>query len=192
MYCIAMHTNQEYYLHAIDHRNSHKCGGYPFAQGTLLCDVVKTLGATSVLEIGTAIGYSAFSFATNNPEVNITTIDLIADHKDLAEKKWSEHGVANQITCVTGDALDVLPTLTETYDIIFFDGFAPDPKMVRDFVRLLGADGVLISSNLSWNDSAEQYLATIGGQGLATTQMDDTSFSSRDSARVALCAQLWK
>lgn len=144
-----------------------------------------------MLEIGTAIGYSAFCFAVNNPEVHITTIDMEPTHADIASSIWKERGVDSQITCVVGKSQEVLPTLTEIYDIVFFDGFAPNPDEVADYVRLLTTDGLIISTNLSWNATTKDYIVAINSFGLSTDQHDDTAFSSTSLEVLAQCNQLW-
>ncbi len=144
-----------------------------------------------MLEIGTAIGYSAFCFAQGN-DVHVTTIDMDTTHADIAKEMWTQRKVESLISCLVGQSGDVLPTLTDTYDIVFFDGFAPNPDEIKEYIRLLSENGVLITTNLSWNKTAPEYLATLEKFHLHTIHHDDTAFSSLNQDRITLCSELWE
>ncbi|MEI6601862.1 MAG: O-methyltransferase [Clostridia bacterium] len=105
---------------------------------------------TRVLEIGTAIGYSSIFFAqtmTNGGQID--TIEVDPDMVILARENIKTASIAADINVICGDALDVLPCLTGTYDLIFVDG--PKAKyieMLPECMRLLAQKGLLITDNI--------------------------------------------
>lgn len=182
---------QDYFDASVDHRNVHKCGGYPFANGDFLNKLGQVTSATSVLEIGTAIGYSAYCFAANSKDVHVTTIDMKSEHEDIAKMHWTNLGVESQITMLIGHSQDVIPELTQKFDIIFFDGYAPNPEEVDLYVEKLNEDGVLITTNLSWNKTAAEYMEKLNQTSLITTQLFDTAFSSKSQTKIDEYCEIW-
>ena len=75
----------------------------------------------NILEIGTAIGFSALLMAEHSPESKITTIDRNPEMIGFAKENFAKFDSRNQITLLEGDAVDVLSTLTESYDFVFMD-----------------------------------------------------------------------
>ncbi|MCR4961473.1 MAG: O-methyltransferase [Lachnospiraceae bacterium] len=104
----------------------------------------------SVLEVGTAIGFSAVLMAENtDTSCKITTIEKYEKRIPLAKENFAKSGYSHRITLLEGDATDILKELTGTYDLIFMDAakgqyinFLPDIK------RLLAPGGVLLSDNV--------------------------------------------
>ena len=182
---------QDYYSKSVEHRDQHKCGGYPYADGDLLNQIVRLTQTRSVLEIGTAIGYSAYCFAYCN-NVSVVTIDMVEQHREIAENNWRDLDVANQIEMITGNSQDVLPTLNQNFDIVFFDGFAPNPNEVNQYCRLVGESGLLITTNHSWNKSTPEFIQEIENNDLNCVLKADTAFSSRDQNKVEMCVELWE
>ena len=75
-----------------------------------------------ILEIGTAVGYSASMFAKSTDEdCIIDTIEIDEERAKEAEENIKKIGVAERINIMVGNAVDILPTLTSTYDIVFID-----------------------------------------------------------------------
>lgn len=83
--------------------------------------LLQTLQPQSILEVGTAIGFSALLMAENAPTAKITTIDRNPEMIDLAKENLAKYDSRGQITLLEGDAMEVLPSLTETYDLAFMD-----------------------------------------------------------------------
>lgn len=168
-----------YYEDSVEHRNVHKCGGYPYAHGQFLNDIVRRIKPKMILEIGTAIGFSAYCLALKN-QATIYTIDMVEEHHKIANTYWTKYGVSDQITPLSGNSKDVLPKLDLKFDIIFFDGFAPDPLEVEQYIRLINNSGVIISTNLSWNETTPKYLQQFDLNKFFTFRADDTAFSSAE------------
>lgn len=192
-----MINRQEYYEMSVMHRNSHKCGGYPFENGEFLTQIAKELQANQILEIGTAIGYSAYSFALANDMVQVDSIDMISEHKQIAEDNWNQCNLQERVRCLFGKSTEVVSELDKKnvkYDIIFFDGFSPIPEEIDNYISLLNAQGLLITTNLelaSEIDRVDEYLEILSTTNLITYNSGDTAFSSQDLDVLEKCKLLW-
>ena len=83
--------------------------------------LMETIQPRNILEIGTAIGFSALLMAEHSPKSKITTIDRNPEMIGFAKENFAKFDSRKQITLLEGDAVDVLSTLTETYDFVFMD-----------------------------------------------------------------------
>lgn len=84
--------------------------------------LMQTLQPEQILEVGTAIGFSALLMAENSPISKITTIDRNEEMLSLARENLAKYDYRKQIELLEGDALDLLPTLPDdTYDFVFMD-----------------------------------------------------------------------
>lgn len=83
--------------------------------------LMETIQPKNILEIGTAIGFSALLMAEHSPKSKITTIDRNPEMIGFAKENFAKFDQRKQITLIEGDAVDVLSTLTETYDFVFMD-----------------------------------------------------------------------
>ena len=103
-----------------------------------------------VLEIGTAIGFSAILMCEYLPaEAQITTIENYEKRIPIARENFRRAGREGQITLIEGDALEVMKTLGGSYDLIFLD--AAKGQYIRylpEVVRLLDREGVLLADNV--------------------------------------------
>ena len=103
-----------------------------------------------ILEVGTAVGFSAILMAEYNPEsCEITTIENYEKRIPIARENFVRAGKEKQITLIEGDATEVLKTLEEPYDMIFMDAAKGQYiNFMPDILRLLKKDGVLVSDNV--------------------------------------------
>lgn len=83
--------------------------------------LLESLQPKNILEIGTAIGFSALLMAESSPAAKVTTIDRNEEMIGLAKDNFAKYDSRNQITLLEGDAVDILGSLTETYDFAFMD-----------------------------------------------------------------------
>jgi predicted O-methyltransferase YrrM len=116
---------------------------------SFLIQIVRLKQAKRVLEIGTAIGYSAIQMARHS-SVLIDTIEKDADLVLKAKTNISSFGLENQIQVFEADALELDESrLYDKYDIIFIDGAkAQYEKFFNKYEHLLALDGVIVSDNL--------------------------------------------
>lgn len=104
----------------------------------------------SVLEVGTAIGFSAILMAENLPEEShITTIEKYEKRIPLAKENFIKFGLKERITFLEGDATDILKTLEGPYDFIFMDAAKGQYiHFLPEILRLLSPGGILLSDNV--------------------------------------------
>ena len=103
-----------------------------------------------ILEVGTAIGFSAILMAEYNPaECQITTIENYEKRIPIARDNFVRAGKDSQITLLEGDAAEVLKELEEPFDFIFMDAAKGQYiHFMPEVLRLLGKDGILVSDNV--------------------------------------------
>ncbi|HFI2667512.1 TPA: O-methyltransferase [Streptococcus suis] len=84
--------------------------------------LLQTLQPQNILEIGTAIGFSALLMAENSPNAQITTIDRNEEMIGLAKENFAKYDSRKQISLLEGEAMELLPTLVDDqYDFVFMD-----------------------------------------------------------------------
>ncbi len=84
--------------------------------------LMQTLQPKRILEIGTAIGFSALLMAENSPHSQITTIDRNEEMIGFAKENFAKYDSRQQIELLEGEAMDILPNLSDdTYDFVFMD-----------------------------------------------------------------------
>ena len=103
-----------------------------------------------ILEVGTAVGFSALLFCEYAPEgAQITTIEKYEKRIPVARENFRRGGKEAQITLLEGDAAEILSSLTETYDFIFMDAAKGQYlHFLPDVLRLLVPGGLLVSDNV--------------------------------------------
>ncbi|MDO4299457.1 MAG: O-methyltransferase [Lachnospiraceae bacterium] len=115
-----------------------------------------------ILEVGTAVGFSAILMAANSgPDCHITTIEKYEKRIPLAKANFEASGYKDRITFLEGDALEVMRELQESYDMIFMDAAKGQYiHFLPEALRLLKVGGVLVSDNvLQDGDIIESHYA---------------------------------
>ena len=103
-----------------------------------------------ILEVGTAVGFSAILMAEYDPvPCQITTIENYEKRIPIARENFKRAGEEAQIALLEGDAAEVLKTLEGPYDFIFMDAAKGQYiHFLPEILRLLAKDGVLVSDNV--------------------------------------------
>ena len=115
-----------------------------------------------ILEVGTAVGFSALLFCEYGPPgCRVTTIEKYEKRIPQARENFRLAGREEQITFLTGDAQELLPALEGPYDLIFMDAAKGQYiHFLPDIFRLLEMGGVLVSDNvLQDGDLIESHYA---------------------------------
>ncbi|MBQ8147715.1 MAG: O-methyltransferase [Lachnospiraceae bacterium] len=115
-----------------------------------------------LLEVGTAVGFSAIYMSQYLPEGGkITTIEKYEPRIQQAKVNFEQAKVEDKITLLEGDAAEILKELQEPFDMIFMDAAKGQYiHFLPDVIRLLAPDGVLISDNvLQDGDVLESHYA---------------------------------
>lgn len=104
----------------------------------------------SILEVGTAIGFSALLMSEYGPEgCHITTIEKYEKRIPIARENFKRAHKEDQITLLEGDAAEILKGLNGCYDLIFMDAAKGQYlNFLPDVLRLLGPGGLLVSDNV--------------------------------------------
>jgi predicted O-methyltransferase YrrM len=121
--------------------------------GALLRVLATAIGATRMLEIGTAIGYSGMWLADALPPNGmLLTIEQDADRARIARANFERAGLSARVTVVIGDAERLLTKISGPFDLIFQDGDKRlySPTLDR-LVDLLRPRGILLTDNVLWN-----------------------------------------
>jgi len=156
------------------HRAGHGCTAYPYDDGPLLSVLAATAHARRILELGTALGYTALSFAYGAPDSTVDTVDRDEEHVRLARDNIAAAALDHRITVHHGDFAKVLSTLDPGYDLAFFDGGAPLPALHTGLRGLLRTGGLLITANLNHGGTAETvYTALFDGKSWRSALVDD-------------------
>ncbi len=104
----------------------------------------------SILEIGTAVGYSAICFSQYlSPKGKIDTIEREKERVEEAKQNIKRMKLEEKIHIIEGDAVEILPTLTKTYDVVFIDAAKGKyPFFLQEALRLLKPQGIILADNI--------------------------------------------
>ena len=138
---IAVHTNAH-------HRHANMLSGH--VQGKFLEMISCLLQPARILEIGTFVGYSALYLAKGlQPGGRLHTIELREEDAATATENFRLANVADRIILHRGNALDIIPTLQEAWDLVFIDA---DKTGYSDYYKLvlprLKSGGLIIADNV--------------------------------------------
>ena len=103
-----------------------------------------------ILEIGTAVGYSAICFTQILDEDGvIDTIERVVQRVKEAKENIKKAEVENKINIYEGDAVEILPTLDNKYDVIFIDAAKGKyPFFLKEALRMINKNGVIFADNI--------------------------------------------
>jgi predicted O-methyltransferase YrrM len=156
------------------HRARHGCGAYPYDNGPLLAVLAAAANARRILELGTALGYTALSFASGASDATVDTIERDPEHVRLARENIAAAVMDHRIKVHEGDFATVLPTLDPGYDVAFFDGDTPSPALHKTLRWLLRTGGTLITANLNHGGTANAvHKALFDGKSWRSALVDE-------------------
>ncbi|MFI5492399.1 O-methyltransferase [Actinoplanes sp. NPDC051859] len=163
------------------HRRTHRCGAVAYGEGSLPATLAAAVDARRIIEVGTALGYTAMSMARAVPAATVETIELADEHVRIARAQIAARGLAGRVIVRHGAAETILPALdTAGYDLAFFDGFTPTVAVLREFHRLLRPGGVVVAGNL-----------ILGPDPRATRYLADTArWRTHSFGETALCVKI--
>ncbi|MCA1758250.1 MAG: O-methyltransferase [Bacteroidales bacterium] len=122
-------------------------------QGQVLTLFSKMIQPERILEVGTFTGYSAICLAKGLPENGkLITIELDDELEDLSQKYFIKSGLKQKIIQLIGPALEIIPSLSETFDLIFLDA---DKREYVEYYHLVfdkvSSGGYIIADNTLWS-----------------------------------------
>lgn len=122
-------------------------------QGRMLSMLSHMIKPKNILEIGTYTGYSAICFAEGmDKNGKLITIDINDELETFAKKHFKAAGFENQIEMKVGNAMDIIPTLNETFDLIFIDADKSNYSNYYDLTfDKLNKGGYFMADNVLWS-----------------------------------------
>ena len=112
-------------------------------------EILQKENPAKILEIGTAVGYSASCFIKYAPNAVVDTIELDETRAKEAIENVKKIGIEDKVNIFIGNAVDILPTFEGEYDIIFIDANKGKyPIFLAEGIRLAKNGGVIIADNI--------------------------------------------
>lgn len=117
---------------------------------SFIINYIKQNNVKNILEIGSAVGYSAIKMASVNKDIKVVTIEKNQDMYKEALNNIKNVSLESQISLIYGDALEI--DITGEYDLIFIDAAkAQYKKFFLKYSKYLKEDGVIIVDNLNFH-----------------------------------------
>ena len=131
-----------------------------------LCNYIRENNVKRILEIGTAIGYSAIKMCLVDNDVYVTTIERDEVRYMEALKNIKKMGLEDRITLIFNDALNV--KLDDTYDLIFIDAAkGKNQDFFEHFENNLGLDGYILTDNMYFHGYVEMNEEELPSKNIA-------------------------
>ena len=129
-------------------------------QGRVLSMISKLIRPKNVLEIGTYTGYSAICIAEGLAEGGlIHTLDKNEELEDLQSKYFEKSGYQDQIKQYFGNALEIIPSFEETFDLVFIDADKSNyPNYFNLIIDKMNSGGIILSDNVLWSGKVVEEL----------------------------------
>lgn len=129
-------------------------------QGRVLSMISKLIRPKTILELGTFTGYATLCLAEGlqaNGEIH--TIDVNEELVDFQRKYFDRSDYGKQIHQHLGNALDIIPTLNKTFDLVFIDADKPNySNYFHAIIDKLNSGGIIISDNVLWHGKVIEKL----------------------------------
>jgi caffeoyl-CoA O-methyltransferase len=158
-----LHTSPESDLLKRINRDTHAKVSMPrmlsgHLQGRFLSMISCIIRPMRILEIGTYTGYSALCLAEGlAPGGKLVTLDINEELETKVRSYFSEAGLADRIDFHVGDATRIIPSLNETFDLIFIDADKENYSRYFDLViDKVRAGGIILADNVLWSGKVIQ------------------------------------
>lgn len=177
---IASHISSEPPLlhHTYRYTNTHHlyprmCSGH--IQGRLLKMLTAMIRPARVLELGTYTGYATLCMAEALiDDAQLHTIEIDDELEDELTRRFTSSPYGNRITLHIGDALDIVPTLPDGWDMVFIDA---NKRLYPDYYRLIlpavTPGGYIIADNTLWDGKVAEIPPPSDPQSRAIMQFND-------------------
>ena len=122
-------------------------------QGRFLAMISHMIQPTNILEIGTYTGYSALCMAEGlQKDGKLITIDINEELETFTRSFFEASGLASRIDFRIGNALEIIPTLPETFDLVFIDADKPNyANYYNSVIEKVRVGGFIIADNVLWS-----------------------------------------
>ncbi len=166
-----------------------------FVQGRVLSMFSHMIRPNVVLEIGTYLGYSALCFAEGLADGGkVITLDIQEDTNKVARSFVEKSAYADRIEFLLGFGTDIIPNLSETFDLVFIDADKPNYSNYYDLVfDKVATGGFIIADNVLWSgkvlddekDENTQALHDYNQKILADERVENVLLPIRDGLMVS-------
>ncbi len=122
-------------------------------QGRLLSMISSMTRPDRILEIGTYTGYSAICMAEGlSATGRLITIDINEELEETVRKNFEDAGISSKVSYLIGNAINIIPSINETFDLVFIDAdkenYSKYFDLVIDKVR---PGGIILADNVLWS-----------------------------------------
>lgn len=165
-------------------------------QGKILETFSYMIKPSRILEIGTYTGYSAICLASGLAEGGkLITIDINDEISHIARSYFEKAGMAGKIDFKVGDAREIIPTLNETWDLVFIDADKENYAVYYDLIfEKLRPGGFIVADNVLWSgkvlepydelDQETKSLVDFNGKIMDDSRVDNVLMPVRDGLMV--------
>nr|WP_299074686.1 O-methyltransferase [uncultured Allomuricauda sp.] len=152
-------------------------------QGRVLSLLSKLIAPQKILEIGTYTGYSAICLAEGlQKDGELHTIEVNEELFDLQRRYFDRSGFGNQIVQHVGDALDIVPSLENDFDLVFIDAQKIQYNAYFEAVlKKTKSGGIILSDNVLWSG---KVLESVAKSDKATAVLVDYNQKLKNDPRV--------
>ncbi|HCD53190.1 MAG TPA: O-methyltransferase [Balneolaceae bacterium] len=163
--------------------------------GGLLKILIKLSSARKVLEIGTFTGYSAITMAEALPDDGeVITLEMNLRYQKIAQKHFDGSDVGKKIKMIKGNAIDLIPELDETFDLVFLDGDKLRYSAYFDMLLpKMRSGGVIVADNVLWDgtvldpeDNKAKAIAEFNAKVLNDKRVEQVLLPVRDGLNLIL------
>jgi predicted O-methyltransferase YrrM len=161
-------------------------------KGKIISDIIKRYKPTKILEIGTLHGYSAILMVNLLfDDGKLITIEIDKNLADIARKNISKAGLSNKIDVISGNALEVIPTLTGyKFDLIFLDAAKSEYLQYLRLLEekhLMKKDSVVVADNvILFENEMKDYLEYVRSSDRYKSQTTETTLEFNKNVKDAL------
>jgi predicted O-methyltransferase YrrM len=148
---------------------THQNGAHPYDEYELLLQLVAEHAPKTIFEAGTGYGVSTAALALGSAETKVISVDKNKPVLDTASQFFDTFGITDRIDLVHDEFKPFLSKQEDnSYDMVFFDGFAPGLSTFLELERVLKKDGLMVCANLKLR----------GDKRKITARMNDSTFYS--------------
>jgi predicted O-methyltransferase YrrM len=161
-------------------------------KGKIISDIIKRYKPTKILEIGTLHGYSAILMVDLLfDDGKLITIEIDKNLADIARKNIAKAGLSNKIEVISGNALEVIPTLTGyKFDLIFLDAAKSEYLQYLRLLEekhLMKKDSVVLADNvILFENEMKDYLEYVRSSDRYKSQTTETTLEFNKNVKDAL------
>ena len=161
-------------------------------KGKIISDIIKRYKPTKILEIGTLHGYSAILMMDLLfDDGKLITIEIDKNLADIARKNIAKAGLSNKIDVISGNALEVIPTLTGyKFDLIFLDAAKSEYLQYLRLLEekhLMKKDSVVVADNvILFENEMKDYLEYVRSSDRYKSQTTETTLEFNKNVKDAL------